>query len=59
MRLCRFCNSPAEIAVELERGCYCFPDDRNQDLCMQHWIRLEPLGKAVAVTIAAGPSMGV
>lgn len=45
---CRFGCGCADLYVTLDRGCYCFPEDREQYLCMQHWIKLEPIGSAHA-----------
>lgn len=42
--LCRFCRWPAVGIFELNRGCLCFPEDREQALCMQHVVRATPLG---------------
>ena len=43
---CRFCGTPATVVALLGRGCACFPDDRVQALCEQHWCNLEPIGRA-------------
>jgi hypothetical protein len=42
--VCRFCGSLAAARFRLDRGCVCYPDDRIQDLCMQHVVRATPLG---------------
>jgi hypothetical protein len=41
---CRFGDGPAAVHIKLAKGCVCYPDDREQHLCMQHWYRSEPLG---------------
>lgn len=47
---CRFNgHAPATVRAELSAGCVCFPDDREQFLCEQHWHQMEPLGDAVVI----------
>jgi hypothetical protein len=46
---CRFGDGPATVRVELEHGCVCYPDDREQSLCEHHWYKMEPLGDATVV----------
>lgn len=41
---CRFCATPAIAQFAMDRGCACYPNDRQQDLCVQHIISAEPLG---------------
>lgn len=47
MTLCRFSydnkihTEPAVVRVRLTKGCVCFPDDKEQDLCEAHLIKLE------------------
>jgi hypothetical protein len=41
---CRICGDPPVAVYRLERGCVCYPDDREQALCPQHAVRSEPLG---------------
>lgn len=41
---CRFCNDGAVAIFALNEGCLCFPDDREQALCMQHVIKANPIG---------------
>lgn len=41
---CRFGDGDAVARFRLSRGCVCFPDDREQDLCCQHIARATPLG---------------
>jgi hypothetical protein len=41
---CRFCSASAIAKYAMDRGCVCFPDDREQALCAQHIIRATPLG---------------
>lgn len=43
-RYCRFCSSPAVASYWMDRGCYCYPEDRIQDLCFQHIVNARPLG---------------
>jgi hypothetical protein len=49
--MCRHGCAVAHLRVELSAGCACFPDDLVQDLCIQHWIKLEPLGSAKVVLV--------
>lgn len=42
--LCRFCGSLAIVKVRLSHGCACYPLDREQWLCTQHWYKVEPIG---------------
>lgn len=42
--LCRFGDRPAIARYALSDGCVCYPDDREQDLCVQHILRATPLG---------------
>lgn len=44
---CRFCDSEAVGVFALDQGCACFPDDRLQPLCMQHIIKVTPIGDMV------------
>lgn len=46
---CRFCGTPAVAVFSLDEGCACFPDDREQALCMQHIVRASPLGEMAMV----------
>ena len=50
---CTFDNCPydAVVYVTLENGCVCYPDIREMNLCMQHWIKLEPLGPTIATDL--------
>ena len=41
---CRFCSAKALGRFALDKGCLCYPDDREQDLCQQHVVRATPLG---------------
>jgi hypothetical protein len=41
---CRFCQDNAVVKVYLSKGCICYPDDHEQDLCIQHLKRATPLG---------------
>lgn len=41
---CRFCGMPSIARYAMDEGCICYPDDREQDLCMQHENRATPLG---------------
>lgn len=47
--LCRFCATPATAVYAMDRGCFCYPDDREQALCPQHIDRASPLGSMVLV----------
>ncbi len=44
---CRFGDGPAAARFRTPQGCVCFPDDREQDLCMQHIIKDGTLGDKV------------
>ena len=52
---CRFCSAPAAATYALDAGCLCYPEDREQALCVQHIIRATPLGamRLLAVVNAA------
>ena len=42
---CRFVHNSAAVAIfTFSRGCICFPDDREQALCIQHIVGATPLG---------------
>ena len=44
---CRFapqCSDSAVGRYDTPEGCVCLPEDREQDLCVQHAITAEPLG---------------
>jgi hypothetical protein len=49
MPSCRHCGSPAVARFKTPQGCVCFPEDREQDLCMQHIIKDGMLGEGVEV----------
>jgi len=52
VKRCRFgCVATALYRVKLEKGCVCYPKDREQLLCRQHWQNLEPLGEAEVVEV--------
>lgn len=53
---CRFCSDPAVVRVALDEGCACFPDDREQCLCDQHWLKATPLG-GMAILAVLGVSI--
>jgi hypothetical protein len=44
-QVCRFCGTPAVAVFDLDRGCFCHPEDREQALCMQHVVKASPLGE--------------
>lgn len=44
---CRHCGSPAVARFKTPQGCVCFPDDREQDLCMQHIVKDGTIGDGV------------
>lgn len=52
--ICRFCSSEAVGLYALDRGCVCYPDDREQALCAQHVVRATPLG---GFDLVAGPGL--
>lgn len=42
---CRFPHeAEATVRVEMDAGCACYPDDREQCLCTQHANESEPIG---------------
>jgi hypothetical protein len=41
---CRFGDGEAAVRVAMDKGCTCYPDDREQLLCFQHAHESEPLG---------------
>jgi hypothetical protein len=46
---CRFNDSEAVAVFAMSEGCVCFPDDREQALCMQHIVRATPLGEMTLI----------
>ncbi|GEM_PF-1724105 len=49
---CRFgCGDIAVGHFSTPNGCVCFPDDVEQDLCVQHALTAEPHGAFTLVTI--------
>lgn len=47
---CRFDDGNIAIArFAMDRGCVCYPDDREQDLCAQHVLRATPLGSMTLI----------
>jgi hypothetical protein len=42
--LCRFGDGPAVVRVALDKGCVCYPDDREQWLCYHHRWKSTPIG---------------
>lgn len=55
---CRFCGRPAIARFYLSRGCVCYPDDREQDLCLHHAVRATPIGSFELIwdyTLPPGP----
>lgn len=52
MIACRFGDSsPAVARFAMDRGCVCYRDDREQDLCAQHIINAEPLGSMEVIEV--------
>jgi hypothetical protein len=45
-----FHKDKAVAVYILDRGCYCYPDDKIQALCAQHECNATPLGKMILVT---------
>jgi len=41
---CRFCKDEAIARAGFSDGCFCYPNDREQDLCLHHYMRATPLG---------------
>lgn len=45
MPSCRFGDSyPAVLRIRLSAGCIGYPDDREQDVCLHHAMRVTPIG---------------
>lgn len=45
---CRFgCREPAVATLATPRGCLCFPDDREQTLCLHHAMRATAPGASL------------
>lgn len=51
--ICRFCDDFAVGLFEMSDGCVCFPEDREQWLCMQHALKATPLGSMRCIASAA------
>jgi len=51
--VCRFdgCMHPAVGDYATPSGCACYPEDRKQDLCVQHAVTAEPLGEMTLTRI--------
>ena len=49
--VCRFCDQPAVARFALPAGCAVYPNDREQDLCIQHVVNSEPIRGAVLVEV--------
>lgn len=41
---CRFGDGEAAVRVKMDKGCACYPDDREQLLCFHHASESEPIG---------------
>ena len=41
---CRFGDGEAVARISLSRGCWCYPADTEQDLCLYHACLATPLG---------------
>lgn len=46
---CRFCKELSIVRVAIPQGCFCYPDDREQDLCDHHVQRATPLGEMTVI----------
>lgn len=46
---CRLCGDRATVVCAMDRGCVCYPNDREQALCEQHFWKSEPLGSMVVI----------
>jgi len=51
---CRFGCHNVVLLVELDEGCFCFPNDKKQWLCMQHFVKLEQSYRVIADVISLG-----
>ena len=55
MPQCRFEDgSPAVARLSTPRGCVCFPEDREQDLCAQHIVKWGIFGDAEIIKVYNG-----
>ena len=52
---CRFCSAAAVAVFTLSDGCFCFPDDREQALCLQHIVKATPSGTMDLKTVLDEP----
>jgi len=41
---CRFCADESVARIGLSDGCIAFPDDHEQDVCLHHYRKAQPLG---------------
>jgi hypothetical protein len=49
---CRFgCKQPAIARFSTPQGCACFPNDRVQDLCGQHFLKAESIAGMYTICI--------
>jgi len=46
---CRFCDDEAVAKYTFSNGCVCYPEDREQNLCLQHIVKSNPLGSMVLI----------
>lgn len=46
---CRFCTAEAVAVFDVPEGCACYPDDRQQALCMQHVVGESSIGGMILV----------
>ena len=52
---CRFCAWVAVARFALPQGCACYPDDREQALCVQHVVNAEPIGAMELIEVLDVP----
>lgn len=56
LKRCRFCSTEPIARAAFDQGCFCYPDDREQDLCLHHYMRATPLG---TMTLVADYTVGL
>lgn len=44
---CRFCEEQAVGVFILDKGCACYPNDKEQALCEQHISKATPIGNMI------------
>jgi hypothetical protein len=55
---CRFGCDDAVLFVAVPEGCFCFPNDRKQWLCLQHFVKLDAPYTVLADVVSLGWAEG-